>query len=138
MPSRRSRFCRARCISKSSCGRCCPGGASRDPGRLMSSQLVLPLEPRNAMTRADFIEAPGNVRAIAFLDAWPDWPAPAAALSGPSASGKTHLARIWAARSGAVLADARTLREPIAGAAVVENCDSVTDHDHEPSLFAML
>ena len=108
------------------------------PVPLMSSQLVLPLEPRNAMTRADFIEAPGNARAFAFLDAWPDWPAPAAALSGPSASGKTHLARIWAARSGAALADARTLREPLPGAAVVENCDSVTDSDHEPALFAML
>lgn len=104
----------------------------------MSSQLVLPLEPRNAMSRADFIEAPGNARAIAFLDAWPDWRAPAAALSGPSASGKTHLAHIWAARSGAALADARTLREPMAGAAVVENCDSVDSRDHEPALFAML
>ena len=102
------------------------------------TQLILPLEPRNAMTRADFIEAPGNARALAFLGSWPDWPAPAAALSGPSASGKTHLAHIWAARSGATLADARTLRDPIAGAAMVENCDSVTSHDHEPALFAML
>jgi chromosomal replication initiation ATPase DnaA len=102
------------------------------------TQLVLPLEPRNAMTRADFIEAPGNARALAFLDSWPDWQAPAAALCGPSASGKTHLAQIWAARSGARLADARTLRDPIAAAAVVENCDSVTGHGHEPALFAML
>jgi chromosomal replication initiation ATPase DnaA len=102
------------------------------------TQLILPLEPRNAMTRADFIEAPGNARALAFLDSWPDWQAPAAALCGPSASGKTHLARIWAARSNAALTDARTLRDPIAGAAMVENCDSVTSHDHEPALFAML
>jgi chromosomal replication initiation ATPase DnaA len=104
----------------------------------MSSQLVLPLEPRNAMTRTDFIEAPGNARAVAFLDTWPDWPMPAAALSGPSASGKTHLVRIWAARSGAALTDARSLREPLPGAVVVENCDSVIGHDHEPALFAML
>ncbi len=104
----------------------------------MSSQLVLPLEPRNAMTRADFIEAPGNARAFAFLARWPDWPEPAAALWGPSASGKTHLAHIWALHSNAVLADARSLREPIAGPAVVENCDSVTSSDHEPALFAML
>jgi chromosomal replication initiation ATPase DnaA len=104
----------------------------------MPSQLVLPLEPGNAMTRADFIEAPGNARALAFLDTWPTWPAPAAALFGPSASGKTHLAHIWAQRSGAALTDARTLRAPVAGAAVVENCDSVDGHDHEPALFAML
>ena len=104
----------------------------------MSSQLVLPLEPRNAMTRADFIVAKANQRAFSFLEAWPSWPAPAAALFGPSASGKTHLSRIWAEQAGAVLADARELREPIAGAAVVENIDSTAAHDHEPALFAML
>ena len=90
------------------------------------------------MTRGDFIVAPGNAQVLAFLDAWPDWPAPAAAITGPSASGKTHLARIWAVRVDAALADARSLREPIAGPAVVENCDSTESHDHEPALFAML
>jgi len=76
----------------------------------MPAQLVLPLEPNNAMTRADFIVAPCNARAFAFLDSYPDWPAPMAALYGPSASGKTHLARIWAARAGAALLDARDLQ----------------------------
>jgi chromosomal replication initiation ATPase DnaA len=104
----------------------------------MASQLILPLEPLSRMTREDFVVAPGNQRALAYLDTWPDWPAPATALFGPSASGKTHLARIWAARANATLADARELNAPIAGAAVVENCDSVTSHNHEPSLFAML
>lgn len=109
---------------------------SRD--RLMPSQLILPLEPRNAMTRSDFIEAPGNARALAYLEAWPDWSHPVAVLHGPGASGKTHLARIWATRSQAVLADARTLREPVAGPAVVENCDGADTPGHEPALFAML
>lgn len=104
----------------------------------MVSQLILPIEPASRMTRDDFIVAAGNRHALAFLDAWPDWPAPAAALYGPSASGKTHLARIWAARANATLADARELQAPIAGAAVVENCDSVAGHAHEPALFAML
>jgi chromosomal replication initiation ATPase DnaA len=104
----------------------------------MPSQLVLPLEPRNAMTRGDFIEAPANARAFAFLERWPDWSAPAAALWGPGASGKTHLAHIWALRSDAALVDAGALREPLPGAVVVENCDNVTGPDHEPALFAML
>ena len=104
----------------------------------MVSQLILPIEPASRMTRGDFIVAPGNMHALAFLDAWPDWPTPVAALFGPSASGKTHLARIWTERAGATLADARELLVPVAGAAVVENCDSVTDHRHEPALFAML
>ena len=101
-------------------------------------QLVLPLEPNNAMTRADFIVAPGNARALAFVDSFPDWPAPAVALYGPSASGKTHLARIWAQVCGAKLLDARSLRDPVAGPAVVENVDSAPTFAHEPALFAML
>ena len=104
----------------------------------MVSQLILPIEPASRMTRDDFIVAPGNTHALAFLDAWPDWATQAAALFGPSASGKTHLARIWAVRANAALVDARELRAPIAGAAVVENCDLVSDAAHEPALFAML
>jgi chromosomal replication initiation ATPase DnaA len=104
----------------------------------MAAQLVLPLEPNNAMTRADFIVAPGNVRALAFLDSFPDGVSSAAALCGPSASGKTHLARIWAERTGALLLDARTLRGTAAGPAVVENIDSAPTFAHEPALFAML
>ena len=108
----------------------------------MASQLVLPLEPNNAMTRADFIIAPGNARALAFLDSFPDWPAPAIALVGPSASGKTHLTRIWAARAGAALLDARFLRDAVSGPAVVENIDSACEGEgafaYEAALFAML
>ena len=90
------------------------------------------------MTRAEFIVAPGNARALAFLDSFPDWPAPALALTGPSASGKTHLAHIWAQRSGAMLLDARSLRDPVCGPAVVENIDSAPTFAHETALFAML
>lgn len=104
----------------------------------MPSQLVLPLEPLNAMTRADFIVAPGNQRALAFVETWPDWPASAAALFGPPASGKTHLARIWAERAGAVFARADILDEPVRGAAVVEGCDRPEAKDRQPVLFAML
>jgi chromosomal replication initiation ATPase DnaA len=104
----------------------------------MAAQLVLPLEPGNAMTRAEFIVAPGNARALSFLDSFPDWPAPAVALVGPSACGKTHLARIWAERAGATLLDARTLRDDVRGPAVVENIDSAPTFAHETALFAML
>jgi chromosomal replication initiation ATPase DnaA len=104
----------------------------------MAAQLVLPLEPNNAMTRGDFIVAPGNARALAFVDSYPAWPSPAAALFGPSASGKTHLARIWAGMSGAALLDARSLRDAVRGPAVVENIDSAPTFAHEPALFAML
>ena len=90
------------------------------------------------MTRADFIVGDSNIRAVTFIDSFPGWPAPAAVLYGPSASGKTHLARIWAERAGATLLDARSLGDPVRGAAVVENVDSATGFAHEPALFAML
>ena len=38
------------------------------------TQLVLPLETRSALGRADFIVTPANERAIAFLDHWTNYP----------------------------------------------------------------
>jgi chromosomal replication initiation ATPase DnaA len=102
----------------------------------MPSQLILPLQTESAMTRADFITAPGNARALAFLDTWPNWPTPAAALFGPGASGKTHLAHIWAARAGATIIEAGALAALPDGAVAVENCDQ--GHPHEAALFALM
>ncbi|HXS06347.1 MAG TPA: hypothetical protein VN723_06110 [Rhizomicrobium sp.] len=104
----------------------------------MASQLILPLATQSAMTRADFIEAPGNARALAFLESWPDWPAPAAVLFGPPASGKSHLARIWAARAQAGVIAADALAAPPEGALVVEDCDSAGGSAHGGALFALL
>jgi chromosomal replication initiation ATPase DnaA len=100
------------------------------------SQLVLPLEIRSAQGRADFIVAPGNQQAVTFLDFWPDWPAPAVALYGPPASGKSHLASVWAARANAAIIEARDLDAGIPdGALVVEN---IAPGVAEPALFALL
>ena len=100
------------------------------------TQLVLPLETRSASGRADFIVAPGNRQAVAFIDAWPGWPAPAAALYGPSASGKSHLAAVWAARSGAAVLEAAALEGAVPdGPLVVENVGPGTA---ETPLFALL
>ena len=104
----------------------------------MPSQLALPLEPLSAMARGDFIAAPGNASALAFIDAWPHWPAPAAALHGPEASGKSHLAHVWAAASGAAILAARDLREPPDGPLVIEDVDAAAGQAHEPALFALM
>ncbi|MGH6827939.1 MAG: chromosomal replication initiator DnaA [Rhizomicrobium sp.] len=104
----------------------------------MAPQLILPLEPVTRMAREDFIVAPANARVLAFLDAWPDWPAPAAVLWGPAASGKTHLAHIWAARAGALVMAARDLRAIPEGPVVVEECDCDAAGGHEAFLFAIL
>lgn len=70
----------------------------------MANQLVLDLAlPPPTYLRDDFVVADGNREALAWIDRWPDWPAPVLSLNGPTGCGKTHLGRIWATRSGAVV-----------------------------------
>ncbi len=75
-----------------------------------SRQLPLDFDHRPALGGADFLVAPSNAEAVAWIDRWPDWPGPGLALYGPPACGKTHLARVFAAGSGATLVDAGRLR----------------------------
>jgi chromosomal replication initiation ATPase DnaA len=76
----------------------------------MVNQLTLDLAlPPPTYAREDFVLADGNREALAWIDRWPDWPAPALSLSGPTGCGKTHLGRIWAARSGATVMTGRDL-----------------------------
>lgn len=100
------------------------------------TQLVLPLEVRSASGRDDFIVAPGNSQAVAFLDSWPAWPAPAAALYGPPASGKSHLAAVWAEKANAKIISAASLNAGVPdGALVVED---VAQGVAEAPLFVLL
>lgn len=64
-------------------------------------QLVMDLAGAPAMGRDDFIEAPANQAARDCL-ALPEWPTGILVLTGPAASGKSHLAAIWAADNTAV------------------------------------
>jgi len=76
----------------------------------MSRQIPLDmrvLRPRYGRDR--LIAGAANREALAYIDAWPDWSGHALALVGPAGSGKTHLARIWADRSGAEHVDATGL-----------------------------
>lgn len=70
----------------------------------MSTQLTFDLVlPPPTYAREDFVVSGGNREALAWVDRWPDWPAPALSLSGPPGCGKTHLGRIWASRAEAAL-----------------------------------
>ncbi|HTZ78709.1 MAG TPA: DnaA/Hda family protein [Stellaceae bacterium] len=73
------------------------------------TQFVLDLGHRPALGEADFLVAPCNQQAIQWLDRWPRWPAPALTVHGPAGCGKTHLARVFAARSGAPVIAAASL-----------------------------
>lgn len=69
---------------------------------LKATQLTFDLGHRAALGREDFLVAPCNQDAVAWIDLWPQWPAPLLILHGPAASGKSHLAAVWAARNGGV------------------------------------
>lgn len=66
-----------------------------------TGQLPLAFEAKRSYARADFVPGAANESALAFIDAWPQWPARACAVWGPKGSGKTHLAQIWRARAEA-------------------------------------
>lgn len=107
----------------------------------MPNQLPLPLEPASDFSRDSFVVGPGNRDAVSFLELWPNWPAPSAAIYGPAGSGKTHLARIWAGETGAGILSAASLGEVEIDAIpyVVENLGIAPLSDAgEQILFALI
>ncbi len=62
-------------------------------------QMTLDLPVRTARQSADFLVTDSNADAVAWLDQWPDWPAPALSLYGPEGSGKSHLLHLWCERT---------------------------------------
>jgi chromosomal replication initiation ATPase DnaA len=68
-------------------------------------QLRLKLRRPVSYRREDFVAGPSNAQARASLEAWPDWHGGALALVGPEGAGKTHLAKVWAERAGALALD---------------------------------
>ena len=75
------------------------------------AQLALELGHRPALGREDFLVSPANESAVAWIDRWPDWPGRGLVLHGPPGCGKTHLAQVWRAASGADLLSARDLAD---------------------------
>lgn len=77
----------------------------------MSSQLPLDLGHRPALGREDFLVAACNAAAVGWIDRWPDWPGSGLAIFGPAGCGKSHLAEVWRAQSGAIRIAPRALAE---------------------------
>lgn len=71
-----------------------------------AAQIPLDLGHRPAQGRQDFLVAPCNRDAVAWIDRWPDWPAPVLVIYGPPACGKSHLAAVWRVRAKAALLSA--------------------------------
>jgi chromosomal replication initiation ATPase DnaA len=74
-------------------------------------QLALALDHAESYARDDFLSGPPNEAALKLIESWPDWPANAVALIGPEGSGKSHLAAMWAAASGARTISGRALSQ---------------------------
>lgn len=105
-------------------------------------QLTLDLPHRQAFEADDFIQGVSNTQAMGLIQRWPDWAHWAAMVVGPAGAGKSHLAHVWAQKSGAVTvqasavcdADLATLKRH--GAMVVEDLhEGVVD---ETVLFHLL
>lgn len=79
--------------------------------KLEPPQLVLDLPHRQAQGMEDFLLSRSNAAAVELIDRWPNWGHPAVFVAGPEGSGKTHLAHVWAARSGAAIVTAAALSD---------------------------
>lgn len=92
-------------------------------------QLVFDLPHRLAQGMEDYLLSRSNAAAVELVDRWPNWVHPAAVVAGPQGAGKTHLAHVWAARSGAETIAAGNLSDDTIallsrhGALVVEDID---------------
>lgn len=93
------------------------------------AQLPIDFVHQPAYLAQDFVVAGNNRAAFATIAGWPSWPARALALSGPAGSGKSHLAHLFAERTGALLVGAAALdldnppELAAAGRVVVEDAD---------------
>src|SRR5262249_57024738 len=70
------------------------------PVRSVPRQLAFTLGHAESFAREDFLSGSSNAAALALIESWPEWPAPAVVLVGPEGSGKSHLAAIWAGEAG--------------------------------------
>ncbi len=105
------------------------------PDTNQPEQIPLNLGHREALEREDFLVSSCNELAVTWIDKWPRWSTSALILCGPPAAGKTHLASVWAVRSGAVIVPAQDLAKTTADEIaergpqiVIDRLDTVIGH----------
>ncbi|BAE51647.1 HdaA/DnaA family protein [Paramagnetospirillum magneticum] len=97
---------------------------------MSEAQLPLAFGHVPSLAADDFLVAPCNAEAHAWVGAPGRWPGPASVLCGPAQSGKTHLAHLFARDGGGRLVSAAEVTEgssrPLLESVpvlVVEDCD---------------
>jgi chromosomal replication initiation ATPase DnaA len=111
------------------------------PEHAPPAQLPLDLGRGPGLSRDDLVVTGANAVAVALIDRWPDWHAPCVVLAGPAGAGKSHLAAIWTARTGAMRAQDRQVgADAIAfaragGCVVLDGVDAGLD---ESGLFHLI
>ncbi len=102
---------------------------------MTGEQLFFNWPTRVALGRDDFFVTDANASAYAMVSAPDSWPSGKLALIGPKASGKTHLARVFAQMTGAVILSAADLTDttdtPRAGHVVVEDLQDLRPEGEE-------
>ncbi|MBV9537484.1 MAG: chromosomal replication initiator DnaA [Acidisphaera sp.] len=77
----------------------------------------------------DFLAAPSNAAALAWLERSADWPLLRLALSGAGGCGKTHLLHLWAGRYGADVIAGSALRSGFVTAPLaIDDVDGSDEH----------
>ena len=104
---------------------------------MTARQLHFELPARVAMGDADFFVSEANTHAVEMVQADRGWPDGKLAVIGPRGAGKTHLAKVWAHRTGASILHAedliRTRSAPLEGARIcVEDIDRLPRAAEEP------
>ncbi len=103
-------------------------------------QLTLDWPHAPSFAREDFLSAPLNREALTTIDRWPNWAARMLLLVGPEGAGKSHLAAMWAERSGAAIVPIVSGGNPnppaSAEALAIEDADRVGDA--EDKLFHVI
>jgi chromosomal replication initiation ATPase DnaA len=71
----------------------------------MMQQLLLPIHYN--CSDQSFIRSETNTQALSWVMRWPDWPIRFSMIYGPKGCGKTHLARLFCAKSKGLYFDAK-------------------------------
>lgn len=104
-------------------------------------QLPFDLGHREAFERDDLWVSQSNADAVAWLDKYPAWNAPALIVYGPPASGKTHLARVWQKQTDALDITPQNINglrgiNDFPQATIIDDAEKfIGDNDGETALF---